>query len=289
MVLLFSKNKTKLIKVWASSALLTLLIFSMEVKAQDQFFDTFYVYFKIGSSVLETEQKQRLDSLSAHLLAEKNRMLIYGYADYLGSRKPNYGLSAARASTVSRYLKSKGIEQEKILQTAAAGQIDERGDEAHGNQQYRSAAIFIRKNQSKEHLQAHSELQKNLIETPVGEAFELENIYFPRGKSRLTPEAIEVIQELLAWLKANPKVKIRLEGHVCCVEPWEDAYDEDFRDAFLSRNRARSIYSYLVRNGVSRSRLDFKGYGKSRPITHPDKTMEEQQKNRRVEVRIMER
>lgn len=284
-----SKNRTRHHPL--RLVLLALILFcnNMQSTAQDVFFDTFYVYFKIGSPRIEPDQKIRLDSLSQFLQKEGNRLLIYGYADYLGSRKPNYGLSALRAKTVARYLIQQGVSDQKILQIAAAGQIDERGVEPHGNQQYRSVAIFIRRNQTATTKTSKSELQVQLSETQIGNTFELKNVYFPRGRSRLTPQAIEEIQELLVWLKENPKVKIRLEGHVCCVEPWEDAFDEDFRDAFLSRNRARSIYSYLIRNGIPRSRIEYKGYGKSRALTHPDRTIEEQQKNRRVEVRIIER
>jgi outer membrane protein OmpA-like peptidoglycan-associated protein len=80
-------------------------------------------------------------------------------------------------------------------------------------------------------------------------------------------------------MKANPKLKIAIEGHICC------ATSDDLN---LSGMRAKVVYDYLVNNGISGNRLSHQGFGSSRPIIPlPETTEEERIQNRRVEVRIL--
>ena len=57
-------------------------------------------------------------------------------------------------------------------------------------------------------------------------------------------------------------------------------------DIILSNNRAKSIKSYLVNNGILESRIKCVGYGEKQPITN-NSTKEGREKNRRIEIRIL--
>jgi len=90
-------------------------------------------------------------------------------------------------------------------------------------------------------------------------------------------------------LQENPNMAIQIEGHVCCVTNVPDAYDLDSHNLDLSINRARFIYEYLKARGISATRLNYIGYGRSKPIIADEQTEEEASVNRRVEVRILDK
>ena len=54
----------------------------------------------------------------------------------------------------------------------------------------------------------------------------------------------------------------------------------------LSLNRAKAVYEYLVKKGISPSRLTYKGYGYDRPIATND-TKSGRALNRRTEFKII--
>jgi outer membrane protein OmpA-like peptidoglycan-associated protein len=57
----------------------------------------------------------------------------------------------------------------------------------------------------------------------------------------------------------------------------------------LSTRRAQAVYNYLVRQKINRKRLSYKGFGTSKPIyIIPEKTPQEEDANRRVEILILE-
>ena len=53
----------------------------------------------------------------------------------------------------------------------------------------------------------------------------------------------------------------------------------------LSERRARTVWAFLIRYGVDESRISYRGYGESQPISD-NATPEGRAKNRRVELRI---
>jgi outer membrane protein OmpA-like peptidoglycan-associated protein len=54
----------------------------------------------------------------------------------------------------------------------------------------------------------------------------------------------------------------------------------------LSNDRAKSVYEYLIVNGVDVERLSYHGYGDTTPVAKND-TKEGKSKNRRTEFKII--
>jgi len=54
----------------------------------------------------------------------------------------------------------------------------------------------------------------------------------------------------------------------------------------LSESRAKAVVDYLIKLGISASRLEFKGYAYLQPISTND-TEEGRQENRRVEFKVL--
>ena len=108
------------------------------------------------------------------------------------------------------------------------------------------------------------------------------------GSHVIREDSYETLEKLYKILKDNPKLKISIEGHVCCIHYDEpDANDIDTNEPVLSLNRAKAIFVYLINKGIDENRLQYTGFGKRYPIVAFEKTEEDAEKNRRVEIRIL--
>jgi peptidoglycan-associated lipoprotein len=100
-------------------------------------------------------------------------------------------------------------------------------------------------------------------------------IYFDFDKFELKAESVEVLNELAAYLKANPGIKATVEGH--CDERGTNEYN-----LALGERRAKAAYDYLVSQGVDESRLETISYGEEKPVD-PGHNEEAWAKNRRAQ------
>jgi outer membrane protein OmpA-like peptidoglycan-associated protein len=107
---------------------------------------------------------------------------------------------------------------------------------------------------------------------------ELKNVFFETGKYDLKPESKAELNKMVIWMKTNSAVKIEISGHT-------DNVGDKKSNITLSTNRAKSVYDYLVANGVDASRMTYKGYGDTKPKVAND-TPEHRQMNRRTEWMI---
>ncbi len=110
-------------------------------------------------------------------------------------------------------------------------------------------------------------------EQAAGPGQGLKPVYFDFDKSFIRDDAREVLKENAAWLKAHPKVKIKIEGN--CDEKGTKEYNQA-----LGQRRAVSAKKYLADMGVSDSRISLISYGKEKPVC-AEGTENCWQKNRR--------
>ncbi|MCK5681973.1 peptidoglycan-associated lipoprotein Pal, partial [bacterium] len=83
-------------------------------------------------------------------------------------------------------------------------------------------------------------------------------IYFEFDKSELRENSRETLGELAQWMKNNPSIDIRIDGH--CDERGSNEYN-----LALGENRAASAKKYLVYLGISPDRLETLSYGEEKP------------------------
>lgn len=126
-----------------------------------------------------------------------------------------------------------------------------------------------------------SELEMNFKLQPVevGATVNLRDVLFEQGKTILLSQSYPELDLVVAFLKANPKVKIELSGHT-------DNRGIPGQNLKLSQARVEKVKSYLVSKGIGKNRITGKGYGGSRPIASND-TEETRLLNRRVEFTIL--
>lgn len=101
----------------------------------------------------------------------------------------------------------------------------------------------------------------------------LQPVYFDFDKSGIRDDARSVMKANADWLKANPKVKVRIEGN--CDERGTIEYNQA-----LGQRRARSAKEYLTDLGIPAGRVSLVSYGKEKPVC-TESNEECRQKNRR--------
>ena len=101
----------------------------------------------------------------------------------------------------------------------------------------------------------------------------LRPIYFDFDKSFVRNDAKSVMKANANYLKANPKVKVKIEGN--CDERGTKEYNQA-----LGQRRAASAKKYLTDLGIAANRISLISYGKEKPIC-TDSTETCWQKNRR--------
>lgn len=131
---------------------------------------------------------------------------------------------------------------------------------------------------------SYTELQPYLKDillqpTDIGTVVTLNNVFFDFDKSELRAESFMELNKLVQFLKQNPNVRIEIGGHT------DDQGSDEYNDN-LSEARAKAVRNYIVENGISAARLEYKGYGKRKPIAD-NSTEAGRAANRRTEFKIV--
>ena len=101
-------------------------------------------------------------------------------------------------------------------------------------------------------------------------------INFDFGKSIIRDESKPIIEQIVQMMKSNPDLKVGVEGHT-------DNVGTPASNKPLSEERAKSVVSAIVGQGISSDRLSPAGFGQDKPIAD-NNTEEGKAKNRRVEL-----
>lgn len=88
----------------------------------------------------------------------------------------------------------------------------------------------------------------------------VENIFYDFDRATLRPESKVALDSLAQVLRDNPNVTIEMASHT-------DRKGSDEYNMRLSDRRAKSVIDYLISVGISPDRLQWHGYGESRPKT----------------------
>lgn len=99
-------------------------------------------------------------------------------------------------------------------------------------------------------------LQRWLV-TRVGD-----RVLFTLDSDTIESGSIPILDRQVEWLKANPYVRVDIEGHA----DDSGAADVNFE---LGLRRARAMTAYLVQHGIATDRLHTISYGKTRPVSQP--------------------
>ena len=106
--------------------------------------------------------------------------------------------------------------------------------------------------------------------------FKFEPILFDFDRSTLRPDAIKILDGAIKTLNENPDLLLTIEGHTGSLG--SDEYNKG-----LSERRAKSVYDYLIKHKIDKSRLTMQTFGESKP-DHDNSVEVTRKLNRRVEL-----
>lgn len=258
--------------------------------------DTFQVYFPMNETKLSKQSCDYIDHLIFNdKLIHGQKLIVLGFTDYVGDKAYNETLSATRAKNVQAYMvTSGGLEQKDIKLCIGKGKIERANAGGRdGFEQDRKVQIIIDR-------EYHA--PPPVVKTPappkeapliataaikVDTTFRLE-ILFENNSHVVLEESEPELKRLHDFMADNKTVRIQIEGHICCMPPDIHNDGPDVTDGSpVSWSRAKAVYDYLIENGIEKSRLKYLGLGSSGMLVYPERSTEDQIKNRRVEIRIV--
>jgi outer membrane protein OmpA-like peptidoglycan-associated protein len=101
-----------------------------------------------------------------------------------------------------------------------------------------------------------------------------DNLTFAPDRSVIRPAGFPMLDALVETLKGNPELVVLEVG----------GYSDVTENPAVSLARANAVIDYLVAKGIAIGRLQPKGYGAQKPVSH-----REPGRNRRVAFRILQR
>jgi outer membrane protein OmpA-like peptidoglycan-associated protein len=102
-------------------------------------------------------------------------------------------------------------------------------------------------------------------------------VYFSSNSAKLASTSNASLNKIVAVLKNNPDVKIKIEGHTDNAEKGDKMK--------ISEDRANAVKAYLVSNGINEDQITTEGFGETMPIGD-NNTAAGRTKNRRVEIKV---
>ena len=112
-------------------------------------------------------------------------------------------------------------------------------------------------------------------------SFTIEQIEFKPGTSEFLKKSEPRLKRLRDFMALNSDIRIEIQGHVFSLE------DNSLVGQKLSESRALKVYNYLILNGINKDRMTTIGFGNTKPIFPNPKFSNEEQINRRVEIKIL--
>lgn len=239
---------------------------------------TFTVYFETDSYQLSISELNRLDKHFTN--KDITVKSVTGFCDARATFEHNDSLAENRAKFVGNILKK--LVNASNFQIVSKGERFSQSKDLSKNRKveisYDDEIIYdVSVETPKE-----KELTTNIKTSKIGDQLILKNMNFYDRMDVLYPESKPIREELLQALKENPKLKIEIQGHICCT------LGKDNEEIALKRCKA--ITNYLISNGIESNRVSYKSFDATKPIfSIPEKNEEERKANRRVEILIVDK
>ncbi len=224
---------------------------------------------------------------------EITKIIIEAHCDSKGSIDYNLVLSKKRADFVMSHI-SESLHTKTVSFSHGKNKPKYKDEEEHKNRRvdieiHKKAVkvikevevIIIEKQPIKETQTETKVIEKaeKILKAEVGETISFDDIQFHPGTPTPLSSSIPTMEALANILLENETLEIEIQGHICCVSRDTDN---------ISTKRALTVYNFLIESGINKSRLKYKGFGRSRPKTE-ERTPQEAQMNRRVEIKVLKK
>lgn len=254
----------------------TLLLAALFCSAQQK---KVIIYFPFDKDVATTASENKLKEwIAANNGVTVN--LLEGYADKTGNEFYNIDLSERRIKYVQSLLEDSDLNLTEIKKEPYGESKANAGHSAPDRKvtlYYTEPVVMIETPPLPP--KEPTDFTKKVTKANKGDKIRIPNLNFYNNSDIVLPTSSAILQELLTILQDNPKIKIDIQGHICCQK-----YEENE----ISLKRALAVYNFLLKKGISADRLSYKSFGSKKPIYPlPEKNENERVANRRVEIEIL--
>jgi outer membrane protein OmpA-like peptidoglycan-associated protein len=250
--------------------------------------EIYSIFFEFDKYNLKEEQAEGVIAFVQKIdTARIESIQIYGYCDDRGKDEYNFVLSTNRATTVKNKLIERGIKSKIIITLEGKGRImldeDLQTDIPEARSKNRRVDVVVNyKSITIENLKipgVYSTIKKDAV---AGDRIYLEKVLFERGSSQLTFQAKKELDKIALLLLKFKNIQFEVQGHVCCTPTYHrEAIDRETKKRELSVNRAKRVFNYLFKKGISNSRMTYRGYGNTQSLKQGSAL------DRRVELLIL--
>ncbi|MCB0475376.1 MAG: OmpA family protein, partial [Flavobacteriaceae bacterium] len=258
---------------------------SVARKTADHYIELPPVYYKYDSWSLSDDEFIQLDKIIEILRDNPTLVIEAGvHTDTKNLESYNLLLSQKRARTIVDYIVSKGISPDRI----------------YGKGYGEEGIVNICKNLVKCSQEAHQENRRTefmiiegngypeteLIEKNGDTFINTNPIYFDKDSDKIRKDAAYELDRVAVILRKNPNMNIEVGSHT-------DSQNVKSYNLKLSLEMAESVKEYLISKGVDAQRIRAVGYGESGLLNKCTSfvkcTPGEHQKNRRTEIKVIEK
>ena len=253
------------------------------------------VYFETDKyRILPTEESRLLLFISSLSDVDIESISIYGFCDDVGAPDYNLKLSQKRAEAIKAIFAENEISESLISNVDGKGQIllkiVEEKNVVKIRGLNRKVEIIVKQKPPKpvkpvDTVTVVEEKKKDAValikgDLNVGDKILFDGLLFKTGYTTLLPESKNVLENIANALLERQDIYFTIQGHVCCTQFSRDAVDRKTKLQNLSEARAKVVYDYFVKKGISKKRMRYIGLRRKFPLGGDPKF------DRRVEIVI---
>lgn len=198
---------------------------------------------------------------------DKSLNLVGKYQEIEKNTTTYENLGIGRAEAIKSFLAQKGVVANRITTTGEVSPIlVTNGETVYGGVSFN----FITPPPKTEAEEKVAVIEEKYKEQPIIFYFAAQNL------STLTPQQLEILEDLTFYLKEKDNAKIRITGHT-------DSQGQEAANLALGERRANIIKDYFIKNEIASKQINATSKGESEPRatnTTPAGRLE----NRRVEI-----
>ena len=230
----------------------------------------------------ENAEKQRAE-IARQKADEEQNLRAQADADRMAAeRSKAEALDAARQAEAARLAALNEKQEADAARQAALAQQQQLAAETEKARIAAAEADRLRQKAEQDQAQLRRQLldQFNAIfqtrDTARGLIVNMSDVLFDTAKYTLRPGAREKLARVAGIIEGHPGLKIQVEGYT-------DSVGGDDYNIRLSENRAGTVRTYLVEQGIQPTNVTAQGFGKTLPVAD-NSTAVGRQLNRRVEM-----
>jgi len=236
-------------------------------------------------ALVQQRENAALDRARAEETARRQAELdrLTAEAARVSAERDRAAAEAARAAAEAQVQRAQALaaqsERDKAAAEAARAAAESARLAAEAQAQ-RAQADAAQADREKAALRDQLRQQLNTIletrESARGLIVNLSDVLFDTGSANLKSGTREKLAKVAGILLSHPGLKIQVEGHT-------DSVGDVNYNQRLSENRAESVRSYIVGQGIAHDAVGTAGFGEAHPVAS-NSTAEGRQQNRRVEL-----